>query len=123
MLQTFALMRIAVGGATYVAPRLSARLFGFDPDRNPQSAYWARLFGVRDLALGVGALQTSGPSRRRVVELTAACDAVDFASTVLARRSGDVPRTAALASGGLALSALAVAALAAAEAGAAPATG
>ncbi len=119
MLQTFALMRIAVGGAAWIAPRLSARLFGFDPARNPQSAYWARLFGVRDVALGVGALQASGEARRRIVLLTAACDAADLVTTIAERRAGRVPAGAAVLSGTLAIAAGAVAVAAAQEGGAA----
>ena len=117
MVQTFALMRIVVGGASWLAPRFSGKLSGFDADRNPQSTYWTRLFGARDVALGVGALQTDGASRRRVIQLTAACDVADFASSLLGRRSGDIPVGATLLSGGIALGALTVAMLASAEAG------
>ena len=105
MLRTFALMRVLVGGQTYLAPRLSARLVGFDPDANPQAAYWARLFGIRDVVLGLAALQTEGDARRRIVQLTAACDAADLASAVMGRRAGYLSGPAALISGGLALGA------------------
>ena len=115
MLRTFVLMRAVVGGTSWLAPRLSGRLFGFDPDANPQAAYWARLFGVRDVVLGVGALQTDGAARRRILALTAACDAADLAATALARRSGDLPARTALLSAGLAVTAGAVAAAAVAE--------
>jgi hypothetical protein len=115
MLRTYALMRAAVGGASYVAPNLSARLFGFDPDRNPQSAYWARLFGVRDVVLGVAALQMDGAARKQVLQLTAACDAADVATTLMGRRGGYIsPLTTAL-SAGLAVAAGAVALTAAAD--------
>ena len=105
MLRTFALMRVLVGGQTYLAPKLSARLVGLDPDDNPQAAYWARLFGIRDVVLGVAALQTEGQARKRIVQLTAACDAADLASSVMGRRAGYLSGTAALLSGGLALTA------------------
>ena len=116
MLRTFALMRVLVGGQTYLAPKLSARLFGFQPDANPQATYWARLFGIRDVVLGVAALQTDGESRKRIIQLTAACDAADLASTVMGRRAGYLSGTTALLSGGLAVAAAVVAsATAAAE--------
>ena len=114
MLRTFALMRVLVGGQSWLAPKLSARLFGFDPDGNPQAAYWTRLFGVRDVVLGVAALQTEGEARRRIVQLTAACDAADLASAVIGRRAGYLSGTTALLAGGLALGAGVVASAAAA---------
>lgn len=114
MLRTFALMRVLVGGQSWIAPKLSARMVGLDPDRNPQAAYWARLFGVRDVVLGVAALQLEGDARRRILQLTAACDAADAASSVLGRRGGYLSGTAALLSGGLAVGAGIVAVVAAA---------
>jgi hypothetical protein len=115
MFPVFAAMRILVGGMSYAAPRLSARLFRFDPAGNPQSSYWARLFGVRDVALGVGALQASGEARRRIVLLTAACDAADVVTTIAERRAGRVARGSALLSAALAITA-GVVAVAAADA-------
>ena len=103
MLRTFALMRVLVGGQSWIAPKLSARMVGLDPDSNPQAAYWARLFGVRDVVLGLAALQTDGEDRKRVIQLTAACDAADLTSSVLGRRAGYLSGNAALLSGGLAL--------------------
>ena len=109
MLRTFALMRVVVGGQSWLAPRLSARMVGLDPDRNPQAAYWARLFGVRDVALGLAALKPSGDARKRILQLTAACDAADFATTLAGRRAGYLPRVTTVLSAGLAVAAGAVA--------------
>ena len=108
MLRTFVLMRLLVGGPTYLAPNFSARLVGFDPRRNPQAAFWARLFGVRDVALGVAALQTEGEARRRILQLTAACDAADFGAALMARRGGYLSAAPALLSAGLAAGACAL---------------
>ena len=113
MFRTFVLMRIAVGGVTWLAPGLAARLFGLDPDANPQGAYWARLFGVRDVVLAVAALRATGAQRRDVIRLTAVCDAVDVGSALLARRAGFSGTTTALA--GLTAVAAGVVAAAAAE--------
>ncbi|HEX8204852.1 MAG TPA: hypothetical protein VF587_02210 [Solirubrobacteraceae bacterium] len=117
MLRTFALMRVVVGGQSWIAPRLSARMVGLDTERNPQAAYWTRLFGIRDVVLGVAALQTEGDARRRIIRLTAACDAADAAAAVLGRRAGYLSGTGALLSGGVAVGAgiVAVAAAASAE--------
>ncbi|HEX8122352.1 MAG TPA: hypothetical protein VF549_13910 [Solirubrobacteraceae bacterium] len=109
MLRTFVAMRVLVGGVTWLAPEHSARMSGFDPGANPQAAYWARLFGVRDVVLGLAAHRSSGAARRRIVALTGACDAADLAATVVGRRAGHVPPRAALLSGAVAAAAGAVA--------------
>jgi hypothetical protein len=83
-------LRAAVGVGTWTTPRLAARLFGLDPDRNPQLPYLGRLFGVRDLALAMGTLSSEGEARRRWVQLGVACDVADAAAAVLARRSGHI---------------------------------
>ena len=48
-------LRIAIGTASWLTPRVAGKLFGLDAKANPQSPYLARLFGARDIALGVGA--------------------------------------------------------------------
>ena len=50
--------RVGIGAAAWLAPNLSGRLFGLDPDGNPQASYLGRLFGARDVALGAGALRS-----------------------------------------------------------------
>lgn len=97
MLRTFVAMRLLVGGGTFLAPALGARILRFDRAADPEAAYWARLFGIRDVALGLGALRASGQARRDLMVLTAACDAVDVASALLGRRGGFSPQTTALA--------------------------
>jgi hypothetical protein len=113
MLRTFVTMRVLVGGLSWLTPTLSARASGFAPD--PAARYWTRLFGVRDVVLGVAALAAQGDERRRIVRLTAACDVADLAATVLGARAGHVPPRAALLAGGVATTAGAVALAAAAE--------
>ena len=115
MLRTFVTMRLLVGGGTFLAPGLGARVLGLDR-ADAQAAYWARLFGIRDVVLAVAALRTTGEHRREVIRLTALCDAVDVGSALLARRAGFSTTTAALA-GLTAVAAGAVAAAAGAEAG------
>lgn len=49
-----ALGRVAIGLAPIVAPRLTAALIGFPTSHdNPTSRLMGRLFGVRDIGLGV----------------------------------------------------------------------
>ena len=107
-------IRMAVGTSAWATPRLAGKAFGLDADSNPQSPYLARLFGARDVALGLGALTTSGESRRHWLMLGMLCDAADAAAGVLAGRAGYLPKVAtvlvtatAVAAAGMGLSALA----------------
>jgi hypothetical protein len=88
--------RIAIGTGAWLAPNLSGRLFGLDPANNPQSAYLGRLFGARDIALGVGALAASAESRRLWWQMGVACDVLDAAAGALAGRNGSIPKAAAV---------------------------
>lgn len=108
-------MRLLVGGATYLAPHLSARLVGLTPLRNRQAAYWARLFAIRDVVLGIGAQGAPDAGRKQVLLLAAACDVADVLSAVMGRRAGYLSPTAALMTGGLAAAAAAVSTAARAE--------
>jgi hypothetical protein len=89
--RNISILRIAIGVTSWLAPRLAGRLFGLDPVRNPQSAYLARLFGVRDIALGVGALQSSGAARRQWLQLGMACDGADVLAGIAGKRDGSLP--------------------------------
>ncbi len=97
-------------------PNVSGRLFGLDPSANPQASFLGRLFGVRDIAIGVGTLATpAGASRRLWWQLGILCDLMDAAAAGLAARNGTLPRHAAVMAGATALAAagMGVAALAA----------
>ena len=62
-IRSLAGIRMAIGTSAWATPRAGRQ--GVRPRcrrDNPQSPYLARLFGVRDLALGIGALTTK---RRR----------------------------------------------------------
>ena len=63
--------------------------FGLDPEANPQAPYLGRLFGARDVALGVGTLQASGEARKQWL------DAADAAAALAAGRGGYLPSLAA----------------------------
>jgi hypothetical protein len=90
-----AISRMAVGAGTWLAPNLSGRLFGLDPEGNPQLPYVGRLFGARDVALGAGALRSSRKSRDAWLTAGLACDAADVAAGVLAGARGQLPLSAA----------------------------
>ena len=89
-------LRTGVGVGAWAAPNLSGRLFGLDPDSNPQAAYLARLFGIRDVALAAGTMGSDGEARKQWLRLGLACDVADAAAAYLAGRNGTLPRHAAI---------------------------
>jgi Domain of unknown function (DUF4267) len=84
-------IRIAIGLISWLAPNLAGRLFGLDVDRNQQAPYLARLFGVRDLVLGVATITTSGEDRKRWLMAGLVCDTADAAAAGLGYRDGYLP--------------------------------
>ncbi len=76
-------------GAMWVAPRVGAKLFGMDPEQKGVPML-ARLFAVRDLALGMALLQASGAEADRQVDLGIMVDGADLAAIVMAAGRKDV---------------------------------
>ena len=90
-----AIARIAVGAGTWLAPNLSGRLFGLDPEGNPQLPYVGRLFGVRDVVLGAGVLRSSRKQKDVWATAGLACDVADAAAGAIAGLRGQLPPPAA----------------------------
>jgi len=88
LVRTLSYGRIAVGGSLVALPgRAGAGWIG-DAATDPAVKVFTRALGIRDLVVGLGtakALDAGEPARSWVV-LGAACDAVDFAATLLAIR-------------------------------------
>jgi hypothetical protein len=87
--------RCAVGAGAYLAPNLSGRLFGLDPDGNPQASYLGRLFGARDVALGAGVLRSPRKQKDAWVAAGMACDVADVGAGALAGIRGTLPASSA----------------------------
>jgi hypothetical protein len=105
--------RIALGAGAYAAPELTGKLLGLSLGGNHEATLFARVFGVRDAALGVGALMSGNGGRRMWLGAGLACDLADATAGVIALRSG-APKfgaiaTIAAASSGIALSIAALA--------------
>ena len=98
-------LRAWIGASAWLAPNLTGRLFGLDPDSNPQAAFMARLFGIRDAALAAGTLGSDGNARTQWLRLGVACDVADAAAAYLAGRNGTLPKHAAILAGGTAVAA------------------
>jgi hypothetical protein len=89
--RTLAIARIVIGLVSYLAPTLAGRLTGLDARGNPQAPYLGRLFGVRDVVLGIGALRSQGEERARWLRLGLACDAADLGAAIAGGRAGYLP--------------------------------
>src|SRR3989442_2692071 len=86
-----AISRIAVGAGAWLTPNLSGRMFGLDPEGNPQLPYVGRLFGARDVVLGAGVLRSPRKQKDAWVTAGLACDVADVAAGAPPRARGEVP--------------------------------
>jgi hypothetical protein len=84
-------VRFVLGTASWFTPRFFMAAIGMDPHANPQAAYMSRLFGVRDLTLGLGLVATHGDARRLWWRLGILCDLGDAAAGALSARRGELP--------------------------------
>lgn len=87
--------RIAVGAAAVANPELAARTFQLDPVSNRQVPYVLRLFGAREIALGLITLFAGGKTRRGVIAVGVGVDAADAATAYLAMQEGSVSKRTA----------------------------
>jgi hypothetical protein len=112
-------IRLGVGAAAWLTPRLAGKAFMLDPAGNPQSPYLARLFGIRDVALAYGTSSSSGDARRTWLTAGLACDIADTLAALAGGRAGYLSRTQTvlLAAPAIAATALGAAALAGGDSG------
>lgn len=103
-LQQLAYGRIAVGALSWLAPSVAGKLFGVDPVDEAKMP--SRLFGARDLALGVGTLTATGDARTKLVQLGLVCDALDAGAAVVGRREGSLSTRSAVMLGAAAVGAI-----------------
>ncbi len=87
--------RIALGAIAWAAPQLGLRSMTFKGE--PQASYLFRLFGARDVALGVLTLVAPPSQRLALVKAGIAVDAADAGAGLLALRGGAVGKPMALA--------------------------
>jgi hypothetical protein len=101
-------LRMAVGVSSWATPRVAGRLFGLDAAANPQAPYLARLFGVRDVALAWGAMNSEGDAQRRWLLAGLACDAADALAGIAGGREGYLPKVTTVLVTGTAIAAAAL---------------
>jgi hypothetical protein len=105
LIKNLAGVRLAVGLSSWATPRAAGKLFGLDADANPQSPYLARLFGVRDIALAWGVLNSEGETQRQWLLAGLACDVADTVAGIAGGRGGYLPKVSSVLVTGTALSA------------------
>ena len=87
--------RIAVGTLAVANPAMAAKTFQLDATSNPQVPYVLRLFGAREIALGLVTLFAGGKTRRGVIAVGVGVDGVDAATAYFAMRDGTVTKKTA----------------------------
>ncbi len=106
--------RSLVGLVSWVAPDHAARIFGFDPERSDR--FVTRLFGARDLALGLITLAAPRSALAPVAAIGIAVDAVDSVAGFDERRRGNLSTQATILGPGGALALVVLGAIVARDA-------
>jgi hypothetical protein len=75
---------------------MAAKTFQLDPVTNPQVPYVVRLFGAREVALGLATLLVRGKAQRGLIGLGVLVDGADAATGYLAMKDGSVTRKTAM---------------------------
>lgn len=83
--------RIAIGVGSIASPTLTARVFGLPPSDDPQVGYFARMFGVREIAIGGLTLLAKGKTRRTLVLAGVAVDGGDAATGAIGLARKEIP--------------------------------
>ena len=103
--QALPALRIAIGTGAFATPTLAGRVFGLKTDDNHEAVFLGRLFGIRDLALGIGQTVSTGEANVLWWRLGVVCDAADAVAAFKMFKAGG-PKLAAVLGGATALSAV-----------------
>jgi hypothetical protein len=87
-------IRLAIGGGMWAAPELTGKAFLANLEGNHEAVFLGRLFGIRDVALGIGQMTNAGGAWW---QLGLVCDLADAAAAVLSIRAGGPKATGVLA--------------------------
>jgi hypothetical protein len=106
------LLRIAAGAGAYAFPDLTGKVLGLKLKDNHDAVFLGRLFGARDVLLGLGTLASTGEAKKLWWRLGIIADVADAGAGILGVRAGAPKRghimstAAALGAVGLGISAL-----------------
>ena len=78
--------RIAAGAGAWLLPGLAARIIGVQP--TPATSLILRLFGARELAVGVAYLQADEDKRQRLLLVGMGMDGADGVASLIAGKQG-----------------------------------
>lgn len=98
--------RIAIGAAAWAAPGLVRTLLRTGGDK--EGNYVSRLFGAREIALGLGTMSATGETRQTMLRLGVLCDAMDVVAAVACKREGSLGKATGLAFTAVAAGAVAI---------------
>ncbi|HWU23489.1 MAG TPA: DUF4267 domain-containing protein [Nocardioides sp.] len=88
--------RILIGICAFLAPELTAKVFGLTPATNPHLPYMTRMFAAREVAVGGLTLASSGTTRRTLALVGVAIDASDAATGALELQANRIPKSAGI---------------------------
>ncbi len=95
--------RCLLGAASLLVPRFTIRMLQLDPGENPSANFLIRIFGVRDIFLGVAPFLIPDPGRSTILGSATAVDLTDLAAAALAGLTGRIPPRAAVVTASAAL--------------------
>lgn len=94
---SMSLVRIGLGALSIARPNIAAKAMKLDGPGNPQMSYMTRMFGSREVALGLVTLLSQGKARRKLLTLGIAVDSSDAFAGFDAGRSGAVSQSTSAA--------------------------
>ncbi|HTX45330.1 MAG TPA: hypothetical protein VMD48_03585 [Solirubrobacteraceae bacterium] len=103
--QALPAVRFAIGAGAFAAPVLTGKAFGLSTKDNHEAVFLGRLFGIRDLALGIGQTLSSGEGNALWWQLGIVCDFGDAIAAFKMFKAGG-PKVASVLAGATALSAV-----------------
>lgn len=103
--QALPAVRVAIGLGAFATPTLAGRVFGLSTKDNHEAVFLGRLFGIRDLALGIGQTVSTGEASGLWWQLGILCDAADAIAAFKMFKAGG-PKVAAVLGGATAVSAV-----------------
>lgn len=90
---SISIVRIGLGALAVARPEVAAKVMGLNTPGNPQMPYMTRMFGSREVALGLVTLVSKGRARRSLTALGIAVDGADAFAGFDAGRTGAVSQS------------------------------
>ena len=101
---TLSVLRSAVGVLSWVSPALAGRTFALGSlGDDPRAALLSRLFGARELALGLAVKHPSAEVQRDALRAGVVIDSIDLVASLIALRKGASRATLLTVTAGAAL--------------------